>query len=257
MNIRKDFAVESEDLTAYLKEDIAVLKIKGHVFDTITNLVEGGKVLSLIQRAERIPDVKALLILNEPGSFCEKEYERFLKRILDRNVEEFGEEEGNGVVHKIDRAREINILNRTVGQLVEFKKIAFMAMQGNIVTPFFGASLAVDFRFASEDVTFSMAHLKYGLHPSGALPFFLPRYVGHSKAVEILFSENPITAQHALDLGLINEIYPKQDFEKRCIEEVEKYCHLDTRVIHTTKLLANFSRVELRHYFDVEGALLH
>jgi 2-(1,2-epoxy-1,2-dihydrophenyl)acetyl-CoA isomerase len=99
--------------------------------------------------------------------------------------------------------------------------------------------------------------LKYGLHPSGALPFFLPRYLGYSKAKEILFKCEKITAQEAFDLGLINMIFPVVDFENHCLNEIEKICHLDTRVIHATKLLGSFSRVELRNYFDIESALLH
>ena len=132
-----------------------------------------------------------------------------------------------------------------------------MCLQGNIVTPFFGSSLSMDFRYASEDMSFSLAHLKYGLHPSGALPFFLSRYLNHSKAIEILFKCEKLTAKEALDLGLISAILPTEDFENHCLKEVEKICHLDTRVIHATKLLANFSRVELRNYFDIESALLH
>jgi enoyl-CoA hydratase/carnithine racemase len=214
-------------------------------------------MISLIQLAERIPDVKALMVTNEPGCMDEEKYDQFLHRILERGIDPYAPEETRGIVQKIDRVREINILNRAITHLVEFKKISVMGLQGNIVTPFFGTSLALDFRYAADDMSFSLAHLKYGLHPSGALPFFLPRYVSHSKAIEILFKCEKLTAQEALDLGLVNSILPAADFENHCLKEIEKICHLDTRVIHATKLLANFSRIELRNYFDIESALLH
>ncbi|MGD2085450.1 MAG: enoyl-CoA hydratase/isomerase family protein [Candidatus Aminicenantes bacterium] len=257
MSMRDEFNFKSNELHSYLKEDIAVIKIKCNVFDTLTDLAESGKMIFLIQLAERIPDVKALLVTNEPGCMDEERYDQFLQRILERGIDPYAPEETKGIVQKIDRVREINILNRAITHLVEFKKISIMGLQGNIVTPFFGTSLAVDFRYAAEDMSFSLAHLKYGLHPSGALPFFLPRYVSHSKAIEILFKCEKLTAQEALDLGLVNSILPAADFENRCLEEIEKICHLDTRVIHATKLLANFSRIELRNYFDIESALLH
>ncbi len=257
MSIRDEFNFESKEMKSYLKEDIAIIKIKCNVFDTLTDLAESGKLLSLIQLAERIPDVKALLVLNEPGCMDEEEYDRFLKRILDRGIDPYAPEDQRGIVQKIDRAREINILNRTITHLVDFKKISVMGLQGNIVTPFFGASLAVDFRYAAEDMSFSLSHLKYGLHPGGALPFFLQHYLSHSKTIEILFKSERITAGEALDLGLVSAVLPAQDFENHCIKELENICYLDTRVIHATKLLANFSRIELRHYFDVESALLH
>lgn len=256
MSIRDEFNFETEGFHSYLKEDIAVIHIKCKVFETLTTLEESGKLLSLIQKAERIPDIKALLLFNEPGCMDENEYDNFLHRILERSIDLHTEEE-TGTIQKIDRVREINILNRIVSQLVDFKKISAIGLQGNIVTPFFGAGLAVDFRYASEDMSFSLAHLKYGLHPAGALPFFLPRYVGHSKAIEILFNEDKISAKEAKDLGLINAILPSQDFKDQCLRQIEKLCHLDTRVIHATKLLANFSKTELRNYFDTESALLH
>jgi enoyl-CoA hydratase/carnithine racemase len=257
MSIRDEFYFENHDLQSYLEEDIAIIKIRSNVFDTLTDLVESGKMLSLIQLAERIPDVKVMMIINQPGCMGDAEYEKFLKRILNRGIDPYAPEDMQGIVQKIDRAREINLLNRTISHLVEFKKISVMALQGNIVTPFFGASLAVDFRFAAEDMNYSLVHLKYGLHPGGALPFFLQRYLSHSKTMDILFNSEKLSAAEGKELGLINRILPAGDFEKRCLKELESICHLDTRVIHATKLLANFSRHDLRQYFDVEAALLH
>lgn len=257
MSIRDEFYFESHEIKSYLNEDIAVIKIKCSVFDTLTDLVESGKMLSLIQLAERIPDIKVLLILNEPGCMSDEEYDAFLKRILERGIDPYAPEETRGIVQKIDRAREINILNRTITHLVDFKKISVMAMQGNIVTPFFGASLAVDFRFVSEDMHYSLAHLKYGLHPSGALPFFLQRYLSHGKTMEVLLKSEKLSAAEAKELGLVTMILPSGNFEEECFKALENICYLDTRVIHATKLLANFSRTELRHYFDIESALLH
>ena len=257
MSIRDEFNFESHEFTSYLKEDIAVIKIRASVFDTLTDLVESGKMLSLIQLAERIPDIKVLLILNEPGCMGDEEYDMFLKRILERGIDPYAPEEARGIVQKIDRAREINILNRTISHLVDFKKISVMGLQGSIVTPFFGASLAVDFRFVSGDMFYSMAHLKYGIHPGGALPFFLQHYLSHSKTMEILLKSEKLSAVEAKELGLITKILPAGNFEEQCLKELEDICYLDTRVIHATKLLANFSRTELRHYFDIESALLH
>ncbi len=258
METQDGFLFETKELKTYLKEEIAVIKIKGNVFGTITDLAESGKFLSLIDMAEKNTDIKALFLINEAGCYSEDEYDKFLRKVLGKEEETKRTDEGEGtLIPKDSRIREINILNRVITHLVEFKKICVMGHQGNIVTPFFGAGLAADFRYAAEDVSYSLYHLKHGVHPSGALPFFLPRYVGHGKAVEILFRGEKITPQEALDLGLVTAIFPKADFENRCIEEIKKLCQLDLRVINHTKLLINFSRAELRDYFDIESALLH
>ena len=256
MEVQDGFFFETNELKTYLKDEIAVIKVKGNVFGTITDLAESGKFLSLIDMAEKNPDIKALLLINEPGCLGEDEYDTFLRKVLSR--EEDAERASQGtLIPKDSRIREINILNRVITHLVEFKKISVMGQQGTIVTPFFGAGLSADFRYAAEGVTYSLYHLKYGVHPGGALPFFLSRYVGHSKAVEVLFKGEKISAREALDLGLITAVLPKADFENHCIREIKKLCQLDLRLINTTKLLVNFPRAELRDYFDIESALLH
>ncbi|MCP4213698.1 MAG: enoyl-CoA hydratase/isomerase family protein [bacterium] len=247
------FEYEDDVLKTYIDDEIAVIKIKSNVFDAIANLAESGKFLSLINTAERINHVKVLMLINCPGCYNEEAYDKFLTKIKGEECECSKQ----GIFEKIDRTREINILNRVISQLMEFKKITVMAMQGNITTPFFGAGLSMDFRFGSEDMSFSLPHLKHGIHPGGGLPFFLPHFVGHGKAVEILFKGKNIPAREALELGLITDIFPNEKFESECIREARELCKLDSRSINTTKMLVNFSRSALRHYFDLESALLH
>jgi enoyl-CoA hydratase/carnithine racemase len=251
-----DFFYEDQVLKTYVEEDIAVIKIKCNVFSAITDLAESGKFISFFHVAERNPNIKALLILNEGGCLNEEEYDKFLHKLMSED-ESQENEVGELIFEKIDRTRQINVLNRVITQMVEFRKICVMGQQQNVVTPFFGAGLAADFRFGSEDMSYSLSHLKYGLHPGGALPFFLPHFVGHAKAVEILFKGEKIEAQEALALGLLSDIFPADGFEKRCLQEIHKLCKLDFRVIHTTKMLLNFSKADLRQYFDTESALIH
>jgi 2-(1,2-epoxy-1,2-dihydrophenyl)acetyl-CoA isomerase len=252
-----EFWYEDQVLKTYVEEDIAVIKVKCNVFDAITDLAESGKFISFFTLAERNSDIKALLLMNEGGCLNEEEYDRFLQRLVEKERDPDSPEDEKPIFESLDRTRQINVLNRVITQLVDFKKISVLGFQGNVVTPFFGAGLAADFRFASEDVSFSLVHLKYGIHPGGALPFFLPHYVGHAKAVEILLKGETLSAQQASELGLVTDVFPNQDYEKRCLQEIHKLCHLDQRVILTTKLLLNFSRAELHDYFDTESALLH
>lgn len=248
-----EFWYEDGVLKTYIEEDIAVIKVKCNVFDAITDLTESGKFISFFNMAERRADVKALMVMNEGECLNEEEYDKFLRGLVE--IEEGKDEQL--FFENIDRTRQINVLNRVITQLAEFKKISVMAQQGNIVTPFFGCGLAADFRLASEDVTYSLSHLKYGIHPGGALPFFLPRYLGFGRAIEILFKGETIPVDKAKEMGLVTDIFPNENFEKRCLQEVHKLCNLNQRVILNTKLLLHYSRQELHDYFDTESALLH
>lgn len=251
-----DFQYEDVALKTYIDGPVAVIELKCNVFDTITDLTESGKFISFFHMSERNPDIKALLILNDSNCLNEEEYDHFLRRAMDEN-RIAGSTEENPMFEKSFRTRQVNILNRIILQLVDFKKISVVALQQHVVTPFFGASLAADFRFACEDMVFSLAHMKYGIHPGGALPFFLPQFVPYSQAIDILFKGKSITAKEALHLGLVSEIFPGENFSQRCIEEIKRLAEMNPRVIHTTKLLLNLGRGNIRHYLDTESALLH
>ncbi len=101
-----------------------------------------------------------------------------------------------------------------------------------------------------------MAHNKFGLHPSGALPYFLCHYMHHSKAMAVQLSQS-ITVEEAHELGLINDIFTPDHFDELCMEEVLSYLHCKTCTVRRTKQLTNFSRRGLNEYFQYEASLLN
>jgi len=140
--------------------------------------------------------------------------------------------------------------------LANYKKLYVAGLGCSIVTPFIGVILVADLRFATPNARFSFAHNKYGLHPSGGLPFFLDHYVGHSKAVELMLSED-LDSEGAFNLGLVNKILPTEDFDNRCINLVKKYLSPPAATIRSTKRLINFNNYFLEEYFEFESSLLN
>ncbi len=147
-------------------------------------------------------------------------------------------------------------MNTLVKHLTGLHIIVVAGAQGTVVTPYIGTVLAADFRYACEGSRFSMAHNKYGLHPSGGLPFFLSGLLNHSKALEIQVKDY-ITAEEALELGLINKILQKEKFVDQIILEIKKITRLKYCTIQHTKRLTNFNRKSLFDYFDYEAEILN
>jgi hypothetical protein len=59
-------------------------------------------------------------------------------------------------------------------------------------------------------------------------------------------------------MGLLTEILPADDFERRCLQALRPWCELPGEVILSSKLLLNHTnRIGLKRYFDTEAALLH
>lgn len=242
-------------LSSQVIDDIVFIKFKKNVFETMTDLAESEQLLNLLEFLRKDEQINALIISNEPDSFGEKAYDQFILRILHQDLED-SQSYPDETVDKISRAKQVNLLNHIIMYLIRINKITVAALNGHIATPFFGASLAMDFRFVTEDTKFVLPHTKFGLHPTGGLPYFLPRYIGHGKAMEYLMTGQPIPAQKALKLNLVNEILPDKDFDQQVIEKIRAISQQDVGTIGISKRLAYYNRDEIINYFEMEMEML-
>jgi len=67
-------------------------------------------------------------------------------------------------------------------------------------------ALACDIVIAAEDALFREAFVRIGLSPDCGGTFFLPRAIGEKLAAELFMTGDSITAQRALQIGMINSI---------------------------------------------------
>jgi len=73
-------------------------------------------------------------------------------------------------------------------------------------------ALYCDIRFASEKAKFSTAFSKRGLIAEHGISWILPRIVGLSNALDMLYSSRLVAAQEALSIGLVNRVFPHESF---------------------------------------------
>ncbi len=70
---------------------------------------------------------------------------------------------------------------------------------------------ACDIRIAAEHATFGLMEVKRGLVPAGGSLVRLPRQIPYCKAMEILLVGDPISAQEAYRIGLVNYVVPLEE----------------------------------------------
>ncbi len=92
-----------------------------------------------------------------------------------------------------------------------------------------------DIRIAVEHATFSIAEPKRGLFPGGGTTVRLPRQVPFVWAMEILFTCEFISAEQALDIGLVNRVVPKEDLMPTAMAMAEKICENAPLAIQAVK----------------------
>ena len=250
-----DFKFENDELHFRVDGNLGLITFKKAAFAGLANLETTGKILDIFDWLEQDPIIRGILVFNTKDAFADDSYEAFLKELIgDKNNKDInrtllGEK-------RIIRARQINSLNNFIRKIINLRKLVFFCLQGRVVTPYFGACLSSDFRFVSDSLVFSLAHIKYGVHPIGALPFFLGKFLNESKAMKILINCADIKKNEALNLGLVDMIFPEDEFHDACIEEAQKLIQIDDEVLRLTKRLTYHFQDELENYFNLEAKLI-
>lgn len=101
--------------------------------------------------------------------------------------------------------------DRTLYTLRQLRKPIFAAVNGIAYGGGSEIAQSTDFIIASENATFGQPEAMIGLAAGGGSPVFLPRVLPPGKALEMLMTGDPITAQEAYRLGMVNEVYPQAE----------------------------------------------
>ena len=109
---------------------------------------------------------------------------------------------------KEDWLRQRQDFDRTLYTVRQLRKPIFAAVNG--IAYGGGSELAqsCDFIIASENATFGQPEAMLGLSAGGGSPVFLPRLLPPGEALQMLMTGDPITAQEAHRLGMVNELHP-------------------------------------------------
>jgi 2-(1,2-epoxy-1,2-dihydrophenyl)acetyl-CoA isomerase len=81
-----------------------------------------------------------------------------------------------------------------------------VAVNGVAAGAGFSMAISGDMVFAAESAKFTMAYTKAGVSPDGSSTYYLPRLVGHSRAMQLILMNDVLSAAQARDWGLVNEV---------------------------------------------------
>ena len=94
---------------------------------------------------------------------------------------------------------------------VDFYKPVVAAVTGKALAGGTEILLGTDLRVASTDATFALTEVRRGIVPGGGSLVRLARQIPYAAAMEILLVGEPISAVHALSIGLVNRVVPPDD----------------------------------------------
>lgn len=257
MERKTELDLRLEGVDCFIEKNYGVLHTKSNIFESITDLNRDEKIFKWIDRIEHDKELAGILMINEPDCFGCKAYNKFLSNVSGIELKEDCPEKIEKFENTQVRAIEVNMLMSFIKKFVNFPKLLISCLRGEIVTPFVGLTLVSDYRFFSPSTFFSLQHVKYGLHPSGALPFLLPKYIGQGRAEEILLKGGKINSEEAMSMGLISGIIEEENFTNEARSKAVELFTIDRNVVKSTKDLLFSYRKELYNYFDKEANYLY
>ena len=128
-------------------------------------------------------------------------------------------------------------METAIREVIGMPKPVLAALPGVAAGGGLSLALAADWRIASEAATLVPAFPTLGAVPDGGLSYFLPHYLGIGLAQELLFSNAKVSAVRARELGLVHEVVPATDLERRALERARELGEGPTLTYGATKRL--------------------
>jgi 2-(1,2-epoxy-1,2-dihydrophenyl)acetyl-CoA isomerase len=100
-------------------------------------------------------------------------------------------------------------------------------------------ALACDLIFAAENATFNEAFVRIGLSPDCGGSFFLPRAVGEKLAAELFMTGETLSAERALQVGMINRVTEGENLMEETMQMARKLSLAPTAAVGRIKQMLN------------------
>jgi 2-(1,2-epoxy-1,2-dihydrophenyl)acetyl-CoA isomerase len=108
----------------------------------------------------------------------------------------------------------LEYIHSTISEVRRAPKPFIAAVDGVAAAGGFGLAMCCDLVVASQRSVFEWAYGKTGLTGAESSTFMLPRLIGFRRAMELVLLNPRLDPARALQLGLINDVFPTETFDQ-------------------------------------------
>jgi len=98
------------------------------------------------------------------------------------------------------------------------------AINGHCLAGGLEIALACDIRIASENATFGLTEVSWGIIPGAGGTQRMPRLISLGKSLELILCATRIDAKEALQIGLVNRVVPATDVMSEAMRMAGRIC---------------------------------
>jgi 2-(1,2-epoxy-1,2-dihydrophenyl)acetyl-CoA isomerase len=131
--------------------------------------------------------------------------------------------------------------NPIISRIRNIEKPVICGVNGVAAGAAANIAFACDITIATQSASFIQAFSKIGLIPDSAGTFFLPRLIGMQRATALMMLGSKISAQDAVDMGMIFQVVEDEKFEETAFGMAKKLSKMPTKGLGLTKVALNKS----------------
>jgi len=115
--------------------------------------------------------------------------------------------------------------NEMLLRLEHTPKLVIAAINGHCVGGGLEIAMAADIRIARKDAgKIGLPEVNLGVLPGTGGTQRLSRMVGKSKAIELMVTGNTFSFEEAVEFGIVNDIFPKDNFMSEVMDYAKQFC---------------------------------
>lgn len=130
-------------------------------------------------------------------------------------------------------------IQQVLNKLENISKCTIAFLNGYTLGGGLELALCCDFRIAESHAQLGLPEVTLGLLPGAGGTQRLSRLIGLTKAKELLFTGEIISAHEALEIGILNKVFEKGEGENNTLKFAEKIASLSIDAIASIKKLTN------------------
>jgi enoyl-CoA hydratase/carnithine racemase len=147
----------------------------------------------------------------------------------------------------------VRLSHETLSSIARIPKIFVGEINGHALGGGLEIALACDLRFAGDgDFRLGTPEVTLGVLPGNGGTQRLPRLIGWSKALDLMITGRTVTPAEALELGIVNAVFPTDEVSSKTLEYAQRLAAGATRAIGNIKRAVHEGLAA-----DLDGGLEH
>lgn len=211
-----------------------VIEFRKAAFNLLKDVALANEYIQLIEAAEDDSTINGIVLIND------KQFDEAagIQALINNS----------GSIKAIATFR--NIIERLFLLYLTISKPVVAGVHGHITSEYLGIILPYDARIATVDSSINFTTTRLGLPPSPGLTFFLPRFIGQGKALSLIQQSQTLTADDAMNLGLVTNVVTYEQLKNHCLNTVEQLSAFPAGAAASSRILINPTESELEGHIE-------